>query len=119
VKSCLTGAASLIAIPHTHCNKCKKDFCKPTDEFEARVKQIHFSLGGFHGGYHDLTIMKTEHAILARYLPPNGNPELVEYKEELSFNEWMGFMHDLFRCYITDWSSTMLIKMSLTAPSGN
>ncbi|MDD3888945.1 MAG: hypothetical protein PHR65_03375 [Syntrophomonadaceae bacterium] len=99
--------------PTHHCNKCKKDFCKPTDEMEARVKQIHFSLGGFHGGYHDLTIMKTEHAILARYLPPYGNPELVEYKKELSFNEWMGFLHDLFRCYITDWKQRYVDKSVL------
>ncbi|GAB6174529.1 hypothetical protein JCM15765_40070 [Paradesulfitobacterium aromaticivorans] len=57
-----------------------------------------------------MTIMKTELAIVARYLPPSGNPEFVEYGKELSFDQWMGFIHNLFRCYITDWKQRYVDK---------
>ncbi|MDT3698850.1 MAG: hypothetical protein RO469_05425 [Thermincola sp.] len=96
--------------PTHHCNECNKDFGRPTYEMEMQVKQIHFSLGGFHGGYRELTIVKTELEIIARYLPPYGNPDLVEYEKKFSFDEWIGFMHDLFRCYIIDWKQRYVDK---------
>ncbi|WP_418790897.1 hypothetical protein [Phosphitispora sp. TUW77] len=96
--------------PTHHCNECKRDFDRPTYEMEMRVNQIYFSLGGFHEGYHNLTIMKKEFAIVARYCPPYCNPELVKYEKEFSFDEWMSFLQDLFRCYIIDWKQRYVDK---------
>lgn len=91
--------------PAYHCNKCKKDFGRPTSLQETFTKSIHFSLGGYFGGYHDVVVSKTISGALIEYKPPIGAEDITTIDKDISFEEWMNFVRDLYRCYITDWKN--------------
>lgn len=91
--------------PSYHCNTCKKDFGRSTSLQEISTKSIHFGLGGYFGGYHDVTVSKTASGALIEYKPPIGAEDVAPIEKYLSFDEWMSFVSDLFRCYITDWKN--------------
>jgi hypothetical protein len=94
---CITGCD-----PAYHCNKCKKDFGAPTAALEVETTSFHFSIGGYFDGYQSLTVTKTENGAVMVYLPGHLlESETIE--KQLSADEWLSFIHRLYRCYIADW----------------
>ncbi|WP_206663775.1 hypothetical protein [Pelotomaculum schinkii] len=95
---CITGNA-----PTHHCNKCKKDFGYLTTDMELATTGFNFSLGGYFGGYHSLSIAKAETGAVATYTPPLSVSYMQSIEKQLSTEEWLEFVHGLYRCYIPDW----------------
>lgn len=89
--------------PTYHCNTCKKDFGRSTSLNEIATGSIHFCLGGYFDGYHDVTVSKTINGALIEYRPPIGAKDATPIVREILFVEWMSFVSDLYRCYVTDW----------------
>lgn len=89
--------------PTHHCNECKKDFGYVTVDMELATIGFNFGLGGYFGGYHSLSITKSETGAAAIYTPPFGDCEPQPIEKQLNTEEWLGFVHGLFRCYIYDW----------------
>mgnify|MGYP003611462848 FL=1 len=91
--------------PTYHCNKCKKDFGRSTSLNETLTNSIHFCLGGYFGGYHDVTISKTITGALIEYRPPIGAKDATPIVKEILSVDWMSFVSDLYRCYVSDWKN--------------
>jgi hypothetical protein len=100
----LGGCCISVNDPTHHCNKCKKDFGYPTAEMERATNSFNFSIGGYFGGYHSLSIVKTETGAVAAYnTPPFSIYNIQQIEKQLSTEEWLEFVHGLYRCYISDW----------------
>lgn len=52
-----------------------------------------------------INVSKTASGALIEYKPPIGAEDVTPIEKDLSFDEWIGFVSDLFRCYITDWKN--------------
>lgn len=89
--------------PSYHCISCKKDFGRSTFLQEISTQSFHFSLGGYFGGYHDVIVSKTVSGALIEYKPPIGAEDVTKIERNLSSDEWMDFVSNLFHCYIIDW----------------
>ncbi|MGE4274171.1 MAG: hypothetical protein AB7E31_15125 [Desulfitobacterium sp.] len=88
--------------PVYRCNKCKKDFGAPTADLEADTTSFYFSLGGYFDGYQSVTVTKIDNGAVMIYTPGYAlESETIE--KQLSTDEWLSFIHSLYRCYITDW----------------
>lgn len=96
--------------PTHHCIKCKKDFGRSTTAQEDATIKVHFGLGGYFGGYHDITVLKTSNGALIDYKPPLGAEDTNPVEMEISQKEWAKFISDLYRCYLTDWKRRYVDK---------
>ena len=94
---CITGND-----PSHHCNACKKKLGVPTQEKERQTIKVHFYIGGYFDGYPKITLIKTPEGALAEYIPPPISEDKPSSRK-MSADEWSHFVHDLYRCHITDW----------------
>jgi len=102
-KEIVLGGCCVTECDPTHyCNKCKKAFGAPTIEAETATVKVHFSVGGFFGGYPDITVSKTADGALAEYTPSRISNE-TSSNRKLEVDEWLCFVHRLFACHIADW----------------
>lgn len=101
--------------PTYHCNTCESDFGKSTSFEELTTVSVHFSIGGFFGGHHNVTVSRGISGAEIEYVPPFDLidplyeiPNLIEPFYDIPCkpnDEWAHFVKDLYRCYVTDWES--------------
>lgn len=89
--------------PAYRCNKCKKDFGAPTADMEAETTSFYFSIGSFFDGYQTLTVKRTDTGAAVVYTPAFVSSLSGPIENQLTTDEWLSFVHGLYRCYIADW----------------
>lgn len=91
--------------PSYHCNACELDFGRFTSLEELTTASVHFSIGGFFGGHHNVTVSKGVFGAEVEYGPPFDFIAPLCDSSDMSNDEWAHFVKDLYRCYVIDWES--------------
>ncbi len=107
----LGGCAVSLDNPKYHCNSCNKDFgTSPVlyskhgvEKYPDIVRSIHFSDGGFFGGYRNLTMLKRKDHITVDAWQSMTFP-LMELHREMQFEEWEKVLDALYnKLYLHEW----------------
>jgi len=104
------------ADPLRKCNKCKKDFDKPSilytskknlfEDYRDIVTDVKFSIGGFLAGYTDIRISKNESGAIVKVQKMFDLENSVEPKQ-ISTNEWRKIVDTLFgKMYLHEWKKS-------------
>lgn len=113
ISSVDVNGVAVQTMPARRCNECKKDFATApilltpkkdlAEDYRDIVTSIKFSVGGFFGGYTEITIRKNDNGAFVKAQKSLGYEELPEPKQ-IAPAKWQRIVNQLYgQLYLHEW----------------